>query len=186
MAICDQVEDPRLAKGLVRREVTRVVTPGTVVEDRILPGAEHNFLVTVAVRPGAPAEFAAVDITTGEWFRGRADGVRARCHRGRARRVLPSEVLVTGAAPETLAGPLRREFPRARIDPAPAPGAEVPGFLAGLPEGPTDTDRRLAAYVASTQPRLLPYLEVILNRARCAAGSCWMRRPCVTSRSPAR
>ncbi len=164
VAICDQVEDPRLAKGLVRREVTRVVTPGTVVEDRILPGAEHNFLVTVAVRPGAPAEFAAVDITTGEWFRGRATESGPDATVAALAAFSPSEVLVTGAAPETLAGPLRREFPRARIDLAPAPGAEVPGFLAGLPEGPTDADRRLAAYVASTQPRLLPYLEVILDR----------------------
>lgn len=164
VAICDQVEDPRLAKGLVRREVTRVVTPGTVVEDRILPGAEHNFLVAVSLRPGAPAEFAAVDVTTGEWFRGRATESGPDATVAALAPFAPSEVLVAGAPPEGLATTLHREFPRARIDTAPAAAPAVPGFLTALPDGPSDADGRLAAYVATTQPRLLPYLEVILDR----------------------
>ncbi len=164
VAICDQVEDPRLAKGLVRREVTRVVTPGTVVEDRILPGAEHNFLVTVALRAGAPADFAAVDVTTGEWFRGRATESGAEAAVAALAPFAPSEVLVAGAAPETLTRTLHREFPRARVDVAPGAAAENPGFLAGIPDGPSDADARLAAYVAATQPRLLPYLEVVVER----------------------
>ena len=47
-AICDQVEDPKLAKGLVRREVTRVVTPGTLTDDELLDPLESNFLACVA------------------------------------------------------------------------------------------------------------------------------------------
>src|SRR5208282_6384971 len=73
VALCDQVEDARLAKGLVRREVTRVVTPGTVVEDRILAGPDHNFLVSVVSRPPNVGAYSAVDITTGEWYHGPAD-----------------------------------------------------------------------------------------------------------------
>ena len=64
VAVCDQVEDPKLAKGLVRREVTRVVTPGTVVEDRILPGPDHNFLASVELDEKDPGAYAVVDITT--------------------------------------------------------------------------------------------------------------------------
>jgi DNA mismatch repair protein MutS len=47
-AICDQVEDPKKAKGLVRREVTRVVTPGTLTDDELLDPRQSNFLACVA------------------------------------------------------------------------------------------------------------------------------------------
>jgi DNA mismatch repair protein MutS len=47
VAICDQVEDPKLAKGLVKREITRVVTPGTVVEPSMLDESSNNFLAAV-------------------------------------------------------------------------------------------------------------------------------------------
>ena len=60
VALCDQVEDARLAKGLVRREVTRVVTPGTVVEDRLLGGPEHNFLACAVLSASRTGAYAAV------------------------------------------------------------------------------------------------------------------------------
>ena len=44
VAICDQVEDPKLAKGLVKREITRIVTPGTVIEQTMLDETSNNFL----------------------------------------------------------------------------------------------------------------------------------------------
>src|SRR6059036_2767211 len=65
VAICDQVEDPRLAKTLVRREVTRVVTPGTAA-DSSLGSEENNFLAAIVVT-GERAGFAALDLSTGEF-----------------------------------------------------------------------------------------------------------------------
>src|SRR5437773_3259710 len=65
VAVCDQVEDPRLAKKLVRREVTRVVTPGTAA-DSSLSSEENNFLAAV-VTAGERAGFAALDLSTGEF-----------------------------------------------------------------------------------------------------------------------
>src|SRR5438270_8863813 len=54
VAVCDQVEDPALAKGLVKREVTRVVTAGTVTEDALLDPRQANHLAAVVVGvPGA-------------------------------------------------------------------------------------------------------------------------------------
>ena len=44
VAICEQLEDPKLAKGLVKRDVIRVVTPGTVLEDNMLDSKNHNYL----------------------------------------------------------------------------------------------------------------------------------------------
>jgi len=65
VAICDQMEDPRLAKKLVKREVTRVVTPGTAADSQ-LGSEENNFLGCVA-RSGKAVGFAALDLSTGEF-----------------------------------------------------------------------------------------------------------------------
>ncbi len=66
VAICEQVEDPRLAKGLVRREVVETVTPGTVLSDDWLERNRNNYLVAVEPR-GATSGLAALDLTTGEF-----------------------------------------------------------------------------------------------------------------------
>lgn len=61
-ALCDQMEDPKLAKGLVRREITRIVTPGTVTEDGLLDDTANNY---VAACHGD--SLALLDISTGEF-----------------------------------------------------------------------------------------------------------------------
>ncbi len=66
-AICDQVEDPKLAQGLVRRQVTRVITPGTLMEDELLQGADHNFLLSLDAL-GDRAGIAVVDVSTGDFL----------------------------------------------------------------------------------------------------------------------
>src|SRR5881409_3082388 len=65
VAICEQVEDPKLAKGVVRRAVIETVTPGAVLADDWLERSRNNFLLAVDAR-GAPAGMAALDLTTGE------------------------------------------------------------------------------------------------------------------------
>jgi DNA mismatch repair protein MutS len=66
VAICDQVEDPRFAKKLVKRELTRVVTPGTATDAALLRSRENNYLAAVAAG-GARAGLAYVDVSTGEF-----------------------------------------------------------------------------------------------------------------------
>lgn len=66
-AICEQVEDAKRAKGLVRRQVTRVVTPGTLLEDELIGDSGHNFLVSLA-KSGAAYGIAAVDASTGDFL----------------------------------------------------------------------------------------------------------------------
>ena len=68
VAVCDQIEDPKQAKGLVKRAVTRVLTPGTAVEDGNLRAKEHNFLAALYYDPDERAGgLAWVDCSTGEW-----------------------------------------------------------------------------------------------------------------------
>ena len=66
VAICDQVSDPATSRGLVDREVVRVVTPGTVIEDSLLDQKANNYLASVVVE-GDEAGLAYVDITTSEF-----------------------------------------------------------------------------------------------------------------------
>ena len=66
VAICDQMEDPRLAKKLVKRELTRIVTPGTATDAHLLRSHENNYLAAVALN-GGKAGLAHVDISTGEF-----------------------------------------------------------------------------------------------------------------------
>src|SRR5438874_5441951 len=66
VAICDQVEDAALAKGLVKREVTRVVTPGTITEDNLLEPARPNHLLALWPHGGVMGT-AWVELTTGSF-----------------------------------------------------------------------------------------------------------------------
>ncbi|HWX92592.1 MAG TPA: DNA mismatch repair protein MutS [Terriglobales bacterium] len=98
VAVCEQVEDPRLAKKLVRREVTRVVTPGTAA-DSSLSSEENNFLGAVA-QVGDRVGFAALDLSTGEFrateFRGSDAGRRIEEELAQLR---PKELLYASSAP---------------------------------------------------------------------------------------
>src|SRR5262252_3182716 len=66
VAICDQMEEPGPGKKLVRREVTRIVTPGTATDSHLLRSHENNYLAAVA-RNGTRAGLAHVDVSTGEF-----------------------------------------------------------------------------------------------------------------------
>lgn len=66
VAICEQTEDPKTAKGVVKREVVQLITPGTVMEGRGLLEKENNFIATVSVFPGDTYGFACSDLSTGE------------------------------------------------------------------------------------------------------------------------
>ncbi|MFN0009490.1 MAG: DNA mismatch repair protein MutS, partial [Planctomycetota bacterium] len=95
VAICDQVEDPADAKGIVRREVTETLTPGTVLADHLL--AERASTVLAAVVPDGPVGYgvATVDVSTGEMtarYAGVADLV------AELGRLEPSELLMSRSA----------------------------------------------------------------------------------------
>src|ERR1051326_7943317 len=98
VAICEQTEDPRFAKKLVKREVTRVVTPGTAA-DSSLASEENNFLAAVA-QSGDRVGFAALDLSTGEFrateFRGEE---AARRIQEELQQLGPKEVLYGSSAP---------------------------------------------------------------------------------------
>jgi DNA mismatch repair protein MutS len=98
VAICEQMEDARLAKKLVRREVTRVVTPGTAA-DSLLGSEENNFLAALA-QVGEQVGFAALDLSTGEFRATEFSGENAlRRVQEELEQLRPKELLYASAAP---------------------------------------------------------------------------------------
>jgi len=68
VAICEQLEDPKKSKGLVKRDVVRVITPGTVIEENILDGKTNNFIGSVYFENEKSCGFVYGDISTGELY----------------------------------------------------------------------------------------------------------------------
>jgi DNA mismatch repair protein MutS len=106
VAICDQMEDPRFAKKLVKRELTRVVTPGTVTETGLLRSHENNYLAAVAL-DGGRAGLAHVDVSTGEF---RATELEAPEVAAALEQLGAREVLCAAGVEPAVAGALRTEL----------------------------------------------------------------------------
>jgi len=68
VAVCEQVEDPKTAKGVVKRDIVRIVTPGTLTDDILLDAKEDNFLCAVNLGNKDTAAISWVDISTGHFF----------------------------------------------------------------------------------------------------------------------
>ncbi len=97
VAICDQVEDPAQAVGLVKREVTRIITPGTVIEEGMLSARCNNFLAAVAIA-GEHWGLAYADVSTGEFLSTQSSGLSDLAQE--LMRLQPAEILVPSNAPD--------------------------------------------------------------------------------------
>jgi DNA mismatch repair protein MutS len=169
VAICEQMEDPKNAKGVVRREVVETITPGAAFADDLLDHSRNNFLCALYI-PGPQAGIAAADLSTGELR-------LILCDAGDLEpflaRLAPSEmVLVRGErAPSppgpTGEGPLVTERERWEFDPALAADALREQFGVASLEGfgISDADApavgaagALLRYLHELQPQGIPHL----------------------------
>ncbi len=105
VAICEQVEDPKLAKGIVRREVVETVTPGSVLAEDWLEHNRNNFLLAVDPRT-SPVGVAGLDLTTGELL---LETVAAEDLAGALARYEAPEIVVPAGTPCALASAVRTE-----------------------------------------------------------------------------
>ena len=101
VAVCEQMEDPRQAKGIVKREVTRIVSPGTVTDDALLDPRESNYLAAVA--EGEPCGLAWIDLSTGRFSAAQVPAARLS---DELARIGPVELLMAEDA--ELDGPVER------------------------------------------------------------------------------
>ena len=102
VAICEQVEDPRTAKGIVRREVVRVVTPGLIVDTESLQPKENNYLMAMAGGERGRWGIGVVDITTGEFRVTEAADLEAA--RTEMTSLAPREILLAAGEEAELVG----------------------------------------------------------------------------------
>lgn len=91
VAVCEQVEDPREAKGVVKREVVRVVTPGLVTEELLLDDKENRYIASISRREGHWG-LSLLDLTTGEFLITERDDLSAAIDE--LQRMSPSELLI--------------------------------------------------------------------------------------------
>ncbi|SFP61203.1 DNA mismatch repair protein MutS [Caldicoprobacter faecalis] len=98
IAICEQMQDPEEAKGLVERQVVRVITPGTVLEDSMLEEKSNNYLVSI-FKDGSNFGFSIVDVSTGEFYVSQITGENAEAKlMDELSRVSPREILINQSA----------------------------------------------------------------------------------------
>ncbi len=107
VAICEQVEDPKLAKGIVKREVIRVVTPGTVIDEELLDEKTNNYLAVIYSQKDIYG-FAVSDISTGEIYTTEIAGADEALNE--IARYEPKEILVNSVAAEKLTGQVELRF----------------------------------------------------------------------------
>ncbi len=175
VAICEQIEDPRQAKGLVKRAVVETVTPGAFLDDEYTPGSRNNWLVAAQ-----PQGLAALDLSTGEFLLERltADGLADALGRlapaevvlpqGVALPPLEGEVLQTVRESWEFDADLARDELLRRLNLA---------SLDGLGLEPADAAAIGAAgallrYVAELQPSGLPHLR--RPSVRRSDELCWV------------
>ena len=118
VAICEQVEDPATARGLVRREVVRVVTPGMILNEALLDRESNNFLLAFSVCDGR-AGLACLDISTGTFRSTETDARNGRIPdtlMDEALRIDPSEILLSVACKtDPFFGQVRKAFAHREI-----------------------------------------------------------------------
>jgi len=105
VAVCDQVEDPATAKGIVRREVTGIVTPGAVLNDQLLDSSKNNFLAGIN-QNGSLFGLALLDLSTGEFWIEETPGVDTL--RDNLMRFAPAECVVPASVLEGENSPLKQ------------------------------------------------------------------------------
>ena len=158
VAICQQVEDPRQANGLVRREVVRVVTPGTTLDDGALEAGENNYLAAVYLHRGRYG-IASLDLSTGELIATEAsDAKELEAELGR---LAPSEILVpAGREADLLPAKTRGVVTTLEVEAFSARGAADP--VLGVPESALAAAAAIRAYILRTQKEAAPHIRPLV------------------------
>ena len=181
VALCEQMEDPRTAKGVVKREVVRVITPGTQLEATALEATEASFVMAVDVGPGEIG-IAVLEPTTGEFFVAQWEGdTRTERLEDEMGALRPRELVVRAGSPLPAflqdAAPGEAAIPRAEMDEQAFDSREGRRLLLehfGVQSlaafGCEDLPRAIAAaaavlrYVRDTQKRGLDHVTSLVTR----------------------
>jgi len=157
VAICEQVEDAKEAKGLIRREVVQVITPGMVLDEEGLPQGRPNYLLSLY--PGRKLGLSFFDLSTGE-FRGTSLEEKGLLW-SELRRNAPREILLPEGE-EELKGLIKRELDNVLITMLPEREflpLDNPLIPEGLQEELLASASAVLRYVSSTQGQVPPHIK---------------------------
>ena len=157
VAVCEQLEDPRLVKGIVKRGVVRIVTPGVILDEESLDARAPNYVAAVAGEARRGFGLAILDVTTGDFRATEAASTEALLDE--IARVEPREMLVPRDDP-ALAQVLRRGYPRLVLTPinttTEPPAERVLAEVLG-PGGVVGADAERAPRAIAAAARVLGY-----------------------------
>ncbi len=91
VAICEQVEDPKEAKGIVKRDIVDIITPGSLMDSNLISKAENNFLTTINIAKKDLVGLASIDVSTGDFI---FTEIHKTNLKGEILRLLPAEIIV--------------------------------------------------------------------------------------------
>lgn len=165
VAICEQVEDPKKAKGLVKREVVRIITPGTVTDPQMLEENSNNYLAAYACRNERFC-LAAIELSTGEFIFTSGDMAEARMLPEEFTRLRPREILVLADKPEIDCEEKPWQYIKAEVHPAKISDREAIDALAGL--FPGEHRARFLAMSSLALKTLGLLAEHLLDTQRCS------------------
>ena len=158
VAVCQQVEDPKNAKGLVKRDIVRVITPGTVLDESLLDAGANNYLCAVdASHREGPFGLASLDLSTGEFIHTMARSEEEL--RDELVRRSPSELLLAQA--QELPPEISQGFYETQV---PSSTFVVDGggaFTLGEDEAGLRAAGALRAYVERTQKAVLSHIRTL-------------------------
>lgn len=162
VAVCEQTEDPQQAKGVVRREVVQVITPGTVMEGNIIEEKDNNYLLAITPFSGEQFGIAAVEMTTGEFLVTIINGnIEDAIHE--AARFRPKEVVVPShlsSEGQAMIGSRLGATVSYEDDLADLDGQAVSELLVTLEQPEViESARRLIQYLYRTTKRSLDHIQ---------------------------
>lgn len=160
VAICEQTEDPQHAKGVVRREVVQVITPGTVMEGTMLSEKENNYLLCVSAFSENKFSLAAADMSTGEFLATVLTGsLEDLIHQ--AAKFKAKEIVLSSAFPEDDQKELKQRLGVTVSYEEELGGESITGLLLDEIEDEKagEACRRLIQYVNRTTKRSLEHLK---------------------------
>lgn len=150
VAICEQMEDPRLAKGLVKREIVRIITPGTISDPQLLEEKSNNWLMAFGKR-GDRFCLAGAELSTGEVIVTGGDSAELSRIREELTRLAPREMLVLGVEAGEAESPAPAQD---TSEPMPWKGVPVEVIFRKMGEQPA-LEAMIRLYPSEPRPRFL-------------------------------
>jgi len=158
VAICEQTEDPKQAKGVVKREVVQLITPGTIMEGKVLDGKTNHFIASAELLNLHAIAFAYLDVSTGEAITSEIEGDgKALIMQLDAYGI--RELIVTAELQLELAEMARNMGILISVDEEIMAAEQAATYIGEVPALLHSTCRRLLHYIEKTQMRSLSHIQ---------------------------